>query len=174
MRFLYDDDNLYVGYYCFDSDAANMIVNGLERDFRHIWSDSVILTLDSLRDRQSGFEFATNPLGAKYDTQFASDGATNNANWDGVWDVKTSRNGDGWIAEFMIPFKTLRFSDATSQEWGVNMSRRVLRINEVSNWAPIPTRYRSHRVSLAGTLTGLEGGSDRGEICESSRSSPAA
>lgn len=73
-------------------------------------------TVDSLHDRQSDLEFATNPLGAKYDTQFANDGATGNPNWDGVWDVKTTRNDDGWIAEFMIPFKTLRFSDSPSQE----------------------------------------------------------
>ena len=134
-----------------------MVINGLERDFRFIWSDSVTFTVDSLHDRQSGFEFATNPLGAKYDTQFSNDGGRGSANWDGVWDVKTSRNSDGWIAEFMIPFKTLRFSDSPSQEWGVNMGRRVLRVNEVGSWAPIPTRYNSHRVSLAGTLTGLEG-----------------
>ena len=157
VRVLYDDDNLYVGYYCFDSDAARMVVNGLERDFFFIRSDSVTFTVDSLHDRQSGFEFATNPLGAKYDTQFGSDGATANPDWDGVWDVKTTRNGDGWIAEFMIPFKTLRFSDSPSQEWGVNFGRRVLRVNEVGSWAPIPTRYNAHRVSLAGTLTGLEG-----------------
>ena len=51
-----------------------MVINGLERDFRFIWSDSVTFTVDSLHDRQSGFEFATNPLGAKYDTQFSNDG----------------------------------------------------------------------------------------------------
>ena len=157
VRILYDADNLYVGYYCFDSEPANMIINGLEEDFAFTQSDSVVLDIDSLHDRQSGFEFATNPAGAKYDTQFFNNGAISNPDWDGVWDVKTSRTTDGWIAEFMIPFKTLRFSDSPTQEWGFNVGRRVLRVNEVGSWAPIPTRYTSQRVSLAGTLTGLEG-----------------
>jgi hypothetical protein len=157
VRFLYDGDNLYVGFWCFDSDPDRMFVNGLEQDFRHPQSDSVILTIDSLNDGQSGFEFATNPAGARYDTQFANNGDVNNADWDGVWDVKTSRTEEGWFAEFMIPFKTLRFSDSSSQEWGVNMSRRILRVNEVANWSPIPTRYISQRVEYAGTLRGLEG-----------------
>ena len=157
VRVLYDDENLYVGYYCFDSEPGNMIINGLEEDFAFTQSDSVVLDIDSLHDRQSGFEFATNPAGAKYDTQFFNNGAISNPDWDGVWDVKTSRTGDGWIAEFMIPFKTLRFSESPSQEWGFNVGRRILRVNEVGSWAPIPTRYTSQRVALAGTLKGLEG-----------------
>jgi hypothetical protein len=157
VRVLYDENNLYVGYFCFDSEPSDMVINGLEEDFAFVQSDSVTLTIDSLRDRQSGFEFATNPAGAKYDTQFFNNGAINNPDWDGVWDVKTTRNSEGWIAEFMIPFKTLRFSDSPTQEWGLNVGRRVLRVNEVGSWAPIPTRYNSHRVAIAGTLRGIEG-----------------
>jgi hypothetical protein len=157
VRILYDDDNLYVGFTCFDSDPAHMVINGLEQDFQSTLSDNAHLILDSLHDRQSGVEFATNPAGAKYDTQFSNDGAAGNIDWDGVWDVKTSRNSDGWTAEFMVPFKTLRFSKSPSQEWGINLGRRILRVNEIAQWAPIPTRYTSHRVSIAGTLKGLEG-----------------
>ena len=90
VRVLYDQDNLYVAYWCFDSDAGHMVVNGLEEDFRFTQSDSVTLTIDTLHDRQSGFEFATNPVGAKYDTQFSNNGAISNPDWDGVWDVKTT------------------------------------------------------------------------------------
>jgi hypothetical protein len=157
VRILYDDDNLYIGYNCFDSQPERMVINGLEHDFTFTISDSITFTVDSLHDRQSGFEFATNPAGGMYETQFSNQGSVNNRDWDGVWDVKTSRNGEGWVAELMIPFKTLRFKNAPVQEWGLNVGRRILRVNEVGSWAPIPTRYNSHRVSIAGTLTGLEG-----------------
>jgi hypothetical protein len=56
----------------------------------------------------------------------------------------------------MIPFKTLRFSNSPSQEWGVNLNRIIHRLNEESNWSPIPIRYSIARMSLAGTLSGLE------------------
>ena len=56
----------------------------------------------------------------------------------------------------MIPFKTLRFSQSSSQEWGINIGRRIGRISEESQWSPIPARFSGLKISFAGTLTGLE------------------
>ena len=156
VRILYDDDNLYVGVECFDSDAAHMVVTELKEDFSVTENDGITVIIDSLHDRRSGFALGANPSGAKRDSQITNDNQSNN-DWDGVWDVKVSRNPQGYAAEFMIPFKTLRFSDAPSQEWGFNVSRRILRLNEESHWSPVPFRYRGPRIGSAGTLTGLEG-----------------
>ncbi len=153
--FLYDADNLYVGVRAADSDAANLVVNDLTEDYNFRSSDAVSIIIDSLRDFRSGFLFTTNPAGARADYQII-DGSFN-IDWDGVWDVNVSRDADGWIAEYRIPFKTLRFSTADSQVWGLNVSRRILRRSEESYWAPIPFRYNISRVQLNGTLEGLEG-----------------
>jgi hypothetical protein len=155
VRFVYDDDNLYVGFICFDSDPSDNVVV-LREDFASQESDGVSMILDSLHDRRSGFQFGTNPAGAKRDSQITNNGQFNN-DWDSVWDVKVSTNDEGWTAEFMIPFKTLRFSQSPTQEWGVNLSRFIVRRNEQSFWSPIPIRYSMSRISQAGTLTGLEG-----------------
>jgi hypothetical protein len=155
VRFLYDDDNLYVGFIFFDSQPARIVVNDLKEDFNSLATDSVSLYIDSLHDRRSGFSFTTNAAGAIRDAQIANDGQLN-LDWDGVWFVKGSTNEQGWIAEYRIPFKTLRFTNDSVQEWGVNMTRRNMRLNEESNWTPIPTRFRSTRLSLAGTLKGIE------------------
>lgn len=155
VRFLYDDNNLYIGVICFDSEARKMVVNDLREDFNFAGTDGISIIIDSLHDRRSGFQFGTNPAGARRDSQISNDG-TYGDDWDGAWDLKVTRNDEGWIAEFQIPFKTLRFSKSTSQEWGVNMNRRILRLNENSSWSPIPVRYSVSRVSLAGTLQGLE------------------
>ncbi len=153
-RFLFDEDNLYVGVICYDSDAANIVVNELEEDFNYVGGDIFTVAIDSLHDLQSGFLFTTNPAGAKAD--FQTSPGVFNADWDGVWDVQVRRNSEGWIAEFVIPFKTLRFASSTSQEWGINMNRNILRINEESDWSPIPVRFDLSRVSQYGTLQGLE------------------
>jgi hypothetical protein len=155
VRFLYDDDNLYVGVFCFDSDPDRLVVNSLQKDFATQESDGITLLIDSLHDRRSGFTFIANPAGAKRDVQLFNDGS-GTPDWDGVWDVKASTNRDGWIAEFVIPFKTLRFSDSPSQEWGLQITRRVVRKNEEAHWSPIPQRWGNWRMSLAGTLRGLE------------------
>jgi Domain of unknown function (DUF5916)/Carbohydrate family 9 binding domain-like len=154
-RFLYDEDNLYVGIICFDSDAAHMVVNGLKEDYQWNETDTVGVIIDSLHDRRSGFYFQANPAGARRDQQISNDSQASQ-DWDGVWDVKVTRNNEGWIAEFMIPFKTLRFSSSPTQEWGLNLSRRLLRLNEESHWSPIPVRYNTNRMSQAGVLRGLE------------------
>ena len=154
-RFLYDRDNLYIGIICFDSEPDRIVVNELREDFALNESDAITVNLDSLRDRRSGFNFTINPAGAKRDGQISNDGQYNN-NWDGVWDVRTGRSEEGWTVEIIIPFKTLRFSSAASQEWGLQMQRRNQRLNERSFWSPIPIRFSAGRMSLAGTLNGLE------------------
>src|SRR5690606_6206847 len=79
-----------------------------------------------------------------------------NLNWDGTWEVATARDARGWTAEFRIPFSTLRYRSGGTQDWGLNVLRRVRRVNEESTWSPIPREFDFNRVSEAGTLAGLE------------------
>ncbi len=156
VRFLYDADFLYIGVICFDSEAGNLSVNELKEDFNFGSGDTISVIIDSLHDRRSGFVFGSNPAGAKRDGQVFNDGQFNQ-DWDGVWDAKVRTTPEGWITEFAIPFKTLRFSNVQAQEWGLQVTRLLMRRNEQSNWSPIPIRARNVRVSLAGTLNGLDG-----------------
>ena len=154
VRFLYDNDNLYVGVVLHDS--GRPVVTSMLYDFQPGESDNINIVIDSLHDHRSGFSFTTNPVGAKRDQQLSNDG-TGNLDWTGVWDVRSTMDDLGWTAEFVIPFKTLRFSNSSTQEWGLNIGRRSMRTKENSQWSPLPLRYSTFRVSLAGTLTGLEG-----------------
>src|SRR5262245_9118056 len=156
-RFLYDDKNLYVGVRCFDPEPDKITVNGLEREFNSGIQDGIGLFFDSMHDGQTGFYFATNPVGAHHDFQSSADDQYRNNDWEGVWDVRVTIDEQGWIAEFIVPFKTLRFSTEPDQEWGLNIMRRIRRYNEDSHWAPLQRRYRVARSSMAGTLTGLQG-----------------
>jgi len=155
IRILYDDKNLYIGAKAFDSDPKHTVISEITEDFSFFNNDVISVVLDTLHDRRSGFAFVVNPAGARYDVQISNDGVLN-ADWDGVWDVKVSRDREAWYAEFSIPFNTLRFSSAAVQEWGVNITRAIRYRNEESVWTPVPVRYRGTRVSLAGTLQGLE------------------
>src|SRR4029078_5149544 len=53
-------------------------------------------------------------------------------------------------------FKTMRFSSAPLQVWGLQVARRIPRLNEESEWTPVPFRSSSVRTQYAGTLRGLE------------------
>lgn len=117
---------------CFDSDPARLLIKDLQEDFDFGTTDLVQLLIDSLHDGRSGFTLVVNPGGARRDLQVSNNGTTNQ-DWDGVWDAKVSRNDEAWFVEYMIPFKTLRFSQSPSQEWGLNISRRIMHRNEESN-----------------------------------------
>lgn len=65
--------------------------------------------IDTFLDRRSGYGFMTNTGGAQRDTQIMENGRFHDANWDGVWFVKTRVIEEGWVAEIALPFKTLRF-----------------------------------------------------------------
>ena len=157
VRVLYDADHLYIGATLYDPDPTKAIVAGLERDFASGASDLFGLVLDTFKDRRNSFLFVVNPAGAVRDEQTYNDSRTVVDAWDGITRVRTSVNDSSWIVELEIPLRTLRFDPSRpSQEWGVNFIRRVRRASETSYWAPLERQYRLHRMSKAGTLTGLD------------------
>ena len=157
VKILYDETNLYIGVYAHDSAPDDIIVNDLRKDFDTSSTDVFQVVLDTFHDGRNGYVFAVNAMGAKWDAQMVNEGRDLNTNWDGIWSVRTRIGSEGWYAEIAIPFRTLRFSDANVQTWGINFMRRIRRRNEDSFWAPIPRIYQLYRVSLAGTLDGLRG-----------------
>ena len=62
---------------------ATIIVSDLKKDFNTAASDGFLIVLDTFSDQRNGFEFATNPAGAKWDAQMSNEGRETNANWDG-------------------------------------------------------------------------------------------
>ncbi|MBI2189240.1 MAG: carbohydrate binding family 9 domain-containing protein [Acidobacteria bacterium] len=157
VRVLYDADNLYVGVLARDRDPAAILTSELAKDFNRQSGDDFEIVLDTFHDGRNGYMFATNARGARWDAQMINEGREINENWDALWQVRTRTTQDGWYAEIAIPFRTLRFGSAPTQTWGVNFQRRVRRRNEDSFWAPLPRIYDLTRVSLAGTLEGLDG-----------------
>ena len=157
VRVLYDDDSLYFGVFAKDEEASRIIVNDLKKDYNTEGSDGFRIILDTFHDERNGYQFATNPAGAKWDAQVSNEGRETNANWDGIWEVVTRITETGWVAEIRIPFRTLKFNGAEAQTWGMNFERKVRRLNEDSFWSPIPRIYDITRVSLAGTVDGFRG-----------------
>lgn len=150
-RVLYDDDAVYVGARLYDS-APDSVVARLARRDDAVFSDWFFVLLDSYHDRRTGFAFGVNPRGVKVDLQYSED-TREDPGWDAVWDAAITRDADGWTAEFRIPLSQLRFS-AGSATWGVNFRRRLARLDEISDWSPVP-RSGAAFVSAAGELTGL-------------------
>ena len=159
VRVLFDADYLYIGAFLHDSAPSLAVVNDIRKDFTEEDQDDFEVLLDTFGDRRNGYVFSTNIEGARHDRQVALEGREVNRSWDAVWDVRTRKRADGWTVEMRIPFRALRFDRTINATWGINFSRHVRRLNEISFWAPVPRAYSLNRVSLAGNLVGLETGS---------------
>ena len=158
VRLLYDDENLYLGVYCYDSAGREgLTVTQISRDFGPGDGDHFAMIFDTFNDHRNGYVFGTNPRGAKREGQMGGDGERRTYDWDAIWHVESKITDEGWQAEFAIPFRTLRFRDIEEQVWGLNFTRRIRRKNESMHWSPIPRPYRLSKVSYAGTLDGLSG-----------------
>ncbi len=155
VRILRDSTTLYIGAYLHDREPNQIVVNDIKKDFLPDEQDDFEVLLDTFHDRQNGYLFITNLLGARADRQIANEGKEVNASWDAVWTVKTSRVADGWIVEMAIPFRSLRYDFHTSPDWGLNFARRIRRKNEIDFWSPVPRAFTMARVSVAGDLTGI-------------------
>ncbi len=136
IRFLYDDEALYVGCRMYDPDPAGIVARLARRD-DEVESDYISLRIDSYNDNQTDFEFTVSAAGVKTDILEFDDGSRQDASWDVVWDVRTSIDKEGWIAEIKIPFQTLRFSPQKDYDWGLQILRTVSRTQEDVDWVLI-------------------------------------
>ena len=155
VTLLRDEDNLYIGVMCHDSEPDRVLASQMARDASLGPDDSIELLLDTFRDQSNAFYFSTNPNGALVDGLVFANGETNE-DWDAIWNVATQRSDRGWSAEFAIPFKSLNFPpDGTV--WGFNISRQIERKFEEVRWAGARFDAQFVQVSEAGEITGMEG-----------------
>lgn len=153
----YDERNLYIFAWCYDSDPSGIINRELRRDFNNSGEDDFHVILDTYNDDRNGFHFITNPNGARRDLQVINNGDASNLNWDGVWDVATHIGSEGWYAEIKIPFTTLKYPNETKEQiWGVNFQRNIRRKREQVRWVGWSRDMNFQQVELAGELTGLD------------------
>ncbi len=154
VRVLYTDAAIYVAVRAWDSHAEEISAQLTRRDVESP-SDWIGIAIDSYRDRRTAFVFLVNPAGVKRDIYFFNDGDEDES-WNAVWDVGTSRDGQGWTAEFKIPFSQLRFPDGDQHQFGFNVYRMINRLNEELFWRIAP-KAEPGFVSRFGDLEGIEG-----------------
>lgn len=151
FKVVYDDDALYFAFFVHDDPA--LVTKQLARrdSFPGDWIE---VNIDSLQDRRTAFSFTFSLSGTRGDEFISNDGNDWDSNWDPVWTGASEVNGDGWTAETRIPLSQLRFSAAEEQVWGLQVMRRLYRLEERSTWQRIPLDTTGW-VSNFGELRGL-------------------
>ncbi|MCB0747716.1 MAG: carbohydrate binding family 9 domain-containing protein [Ignavibacteriae bacterium] len=153
VRALYDEENLYFGFQCFDSNPSEIRANFSERD-KIFADDFVILIIDTYNDAQKGYELACNPFGIQGDLLATLN--NEDSNFDINWKSVASINDSGWTAEMAIPLTSLAFDESDEPIWGINVVRTIPRESRTQySWVPIDKDIPGF-MSQSGLLKGLK------------------
>ena len=150
VKVAYNESTLFVGIVCYDSSAGKRPVESLRRDFNFQKNDNFIVFMDTYNDQTNGFAFGVSAAGAQWDGVQANGGPVN-LDWDIKWRSAVKNYKDRWVAEFAIPFRSIRYNGG-DKEWGINFSRLDLKTNEKSSWAPMPRQFATATLAFTGSL----------------------
>ncbi|HWR17815.1 MAG TPA: DUF5916 domain-containing protein [Terriglobales bacterium] len=159
VRIFYDENNIYFGFTCFDREPEKIVARLGAHD-GVTGSDSVNIFIDTFHDRRTGYFFSINSRGIQFDA-LANEGRGDgfesyDETWDGIWHSAATLHDWGYSVEVAIPFKSIRISSAANQDWGMNVSRDIVRKNESAYWVPVTRFDGVMKPSKAGDMTGLE------------------
>lgn len=153
IRFLFDNEAVYIGARLFDS-APDSILHqlGQRDDFQNNNTDAFGVILDTYNDKRNAFYFVVTAAGVQTDARYTLEKTDLSLN--AVWFSKTKIDDKGWVVELRIPYQALRFPKTDQQTWGINFMRVIRRYRETSYWNPLDLAVQGI-VNQCGTLTGM-------------------
>ena len=154
VKVLVGTGEIVIGIRAGDPEPDRIVSYAKARDASLSGEDHIKLVLDTFQDGRSGYIFAVNPGGARWDGLVANRGEGENSEWDASWEAVTARSPEGWSAEIRIPIRSLIFKEGLDA-WGFNIERRIQRFQETSRWASPRRDFRVGHTSRAGLLAGL-------------------
>ncbi|MEY2792246.1 MAG: hypothetical protein RJA76_238 [Bacteroidota bacterium] len=158
IRLLAGIHYLYVAAINYDTIGKNKFrAPNLKRDYSFSDNDLLGIAIDAFNDRRNALVIQSNAYGAQRDL-LAFDDMYYDVDWDGLYRVRTHQSDSAWVAEFAIPWQTLRYPNVknrTAQDWGINFFRVRRTSNEVTSWSPHPRAFSALRMEYAGQLKGI-------------------
>lgn len=141
----YDEQAMYFGFLCKDSNPGLIVAREIRSGVEFVGEDYVVIRMDPFFTRQDGNvdRYLVNAIGTK--SEFLSAGRAAKREWRGEWDAKTKRLPDGWSAEIRIPWKMLSYPAPGPD--GLNMSlnfgRYYARPKNRELWSDITSNFKA-------------------------------
>lgn len=134
----YDDKNLYLAWYAYDSQPQSIVARQIKRGAFPAGDDWIDLNLDPYHTHKFGDYnfFYVNPIG----TQFArlAGGRATKLEWEGAWKAAGKIVKDGYTIEMAIPWAILNYPSVKGPTTvGINFLRYHQRAKMISNWSNI-------------------------------------
>jgi len=146
--------NLVIGVNCEYEDPSKIVSFSKLRDVDMEDEDHIRIVIDPFLDGLSGYIFAVNANGARYDALVSDRGESENQNWDAIWEATASRHETGWSLEIRIPMQSINFKKGL-EKWGFNLERRIQSNLETVRWSNAKIDQWFIQTSKSGFITDI-------------------
>lgn len=153
IRFLFDDNNLYVGIKV-NMKAKDFIVPSLRRDFRAGGNDNITLLFDTFNDGTNAFVFGSNPMGVQREVLVSGGGNDLNGfntAWDAKWYSESTIHDNYYILEWSIPLYSFKYKEGETR-WRFNSYHFDTQSNERNTWIRIPQNQFIFNLAFMGDM----------------------
>ena len=130
IRIRHDEENLYFGITCGESQPQNIRAEIQEQDGEVTSDDSIELFFDADRDENFIQVIAVNRAGVVHDRR------RSNSSWSSKAEVATGGEGKEWTVELAIPLSSLEADLSQHKNWGFQFVRNRPHAKEVDVWNP--------------------------------------
>jgi len=141
VKILYDNEFLYLSFYCYDSEPEKIFADVKERDIDIRLDDSVYVLISAGFDLNNFYYFGTNMLGAQFDGKISRDALTVVSQWDGKWEAAGRMGAFGWCAEIAIDLSCLGYRPNENITLGLSLSRVVPRLDSIFQKGPLDPAF---------------------------------
>lgn len=148
VSLLYDNSNIYVLGYCYDSHPDSILAQLGERD-DELNSDVFTFSIDTYNKMLDAFIFSVAASGVQ------SDARISDPSFNAVWESAVQIVADGWIVEMRIPYYAIRFPKGDKQVWRVQFERGLRRTRTDLQWSLVPKDVETE-LNYWGVLRGLD------------------
>jgi hypothetical protein len=150
----YDSRNLYAVFVAFDTDPGGVRANLAPRENVDN-DDNLGLVIDTFDDQRTAYGFYSSPLGVQWDGRWSDITRGGwDASYEAVWYTDAQLTDGGYVVLMTIPFRTMRFPEASEQRWRVQFERIIPRLSEESHW-PRYSQAIEGRLNQTAVLTGV-------------------
>lgn len=117
VRVLVDERALVFGIRAENPPGVGLVAFARNRDAGLDSEDHIKIVLDTYLDGRSGYVFAVNPNGARYDALVANQGEGEDSNWDAVWEAASAWGPVTMFALSSVGVSASSISDRSLSAW---------------------------------------------------------
>jgi hypothetical protein len=143
FHFAWDEANLYLAARCTESDMGSMVAAATEHDAAIYGEDCVGCFLQPVVPVGPVYQIYFSPLGTAFDQKIdVRNGVAVGVDreWNGTYEVATSKGADYWSIEVRIPVDQLGVTVGYGDIWALNFLRKQKRLNTAADWQ-VPVTY---------------------------------